>query len=354
MDPILIHLIKIVGVVGVLLFICAYIVLAERRICAFIQDRLGPNRVGIPIWIRKDGRAIQIGACWALGQPIIDALKAILKEDFVPGHVNKFYFWLGPMLVMAPALMVWAAIPFGSTLCGVPMIVADINVGILFVFAIASLGVYGIVLGGWASNSKYPFLGGVRSSAQLISYELCLGLSVIPLFMQVGSLRLTEVVRWQTEHLWLICYPWNWLPAIIYVASSFAETNRAPFDLPEAEQELAGGYNTEYSSMKFAMFFLAEYANMITASALLAVLFLGGWHLPFVPVSGGIAVGIAHICIFLAKVCALALVFIWVRWTVPRVRYDQLMGLGWKVFLPLALVSILIAGLAIVAGWSPS
>jgi NADH-quinone oxidoreductase subunit H len=322
-------------------------VLAERRFCAFIQDRLGPNRVGIPLWIRKDGSAIAIGSKWALGQPIIDAFKALLKEDFVPGHVNKFYFWLAPMLVMFPALVVFAAIPFGSRIAGVPMIIADVNVGILLIFAIASLGVYGIVLGGWASNSKYPFLGGVRSGAQLISYELCLGLSVVPLFMQVGSLKLSEVVNWQAQHGWLVLYPWNWLPAVIFIASSFAETNRLPFDMPEAEQELAGGYNTEYSSMKFAMFFLAEYANMVTASALIATLFLGGWHLPLLPAGDSLWVGIAHVCIFLAKVCALLFFFIWVRWTLPRFRYDQLMRLGWKVFLPLALLSILIAGVAI-------
>lgn len=342
MEAILIHLIKIACVLGVVLFICAYIVLVERRVCAFIQDRLGPNRVGIPLWIRKDGSAITLGGKWALGQPLVDACKSLLKEDFVPAHVNKLYFWLAPMLAMSPALIVFAVIPFGSQLLGVPMILADVNVGILFVFATASLTVYGIVLAGWSSNSKYPFLGGIRSSAQLISYEICLGLSVVPLFMQVESLKLTEVVSWQANHLWLICYPWNWLPALIYLASSFAETNRLPFDLPEAEQELAGGYNVEYSSMKFAMFFMAEYTNMIAASALMVTLFLGGWSLPFVPATGGIAVGLAHICIFLAKLFALLFFFIWVRWTLPRFRYDQLMGLGWKVFLPLALLNVLI------------
>lgn len=342
MEAILIDLLKIACVVGVVLFICAYIVLVERRVCAFIQDRLGPNRVGIPLWIRKDGTAVTLGGKWALGQPLVDAFKSLLKEDFVPAHVNKVYFWLAPMLAMFPALVVFAVIPFGSQLAGVPMIIADVNIGILFVFAIASLGVYGIVLAGWSSNSKYPLLGGIRSSAQLISYEICLGLSVIPLFMQVESLRLTAVVSWQADHLWLICYPWNWLPALIYLASSFAETNRLPFDLPEAEQELAGGYNVEYSSMKFAMFFMAEYTNMIAASALMVTLFLGGWSVPFVPTTGGVGVGIAHICIFLAKLFALLFFFIWVRWTLPRFRYDQLMGLGWKVFLPLSLANVLI------------
>lgn len=351
MEAILIHLIKIACVLGVVLFICAYIVLVERRVCAFIQDRLGPNRVGIPLWIRKDGSAITLGGKWALGQPLVDACKSLLKEDFVPAHVNKLYFWLAPMLAMSPALIVFAVIPFGSKLFGEPMILADVNVGILFVFAIASLTVYGIVLAGWSSNSKYPFLGGIRSSAQLISYEICLGLSVIPLFMQVGSLRLSEVVGWQAQNGWLVWYPWNWLPALVYLASSFAETNRLPFDLPEAEQELAGGYNVEYSSMKFAMFFMAEYTNMIAASALMVTLFLGGWSLPFVPATGGVLVGLAHICIFLAKLFALLFFFIWVRWTLPRFRYDQLMGLGWKVFLPLALLNVLIVAGVIMLGW---
>jgi NADH-quinone oxidoreductase subunit H len=351
MEAILIHLLKIACVLGVVLFICAYIVLVERRVCAFIQDRLGPNRVGIPLWIRKDGSAITLGGKWALGQPLVDACKSLLKEDFVPAHVNKFFFWLAPMLAMSPALVVFAVIPFGSQLAGVPMIVADVNVGILFAFAIASLGVYGIVLAGWSSNSKYPLLGGIRSSAQLISYEICLGLSVIPLFMQVESLKLSEVVSWQAQNGWLIWYPWNWLPALVYLASSFAETNRLPFDLPEAEQELAGGYNVEYSSMKFAMFFMAEYTNMIAASALMVTLFLGGWSLPFMPATGGVLVGLAHICIFLAKLFALLFFFIWVRWTLPRFRYDQLMGLGWKVFLPLALLNVLIVAGVILVGW---
>ncbi|MBI5687418.1 MAG: NADH-quinone oxidoreductase subunit H [Verrucomicrobia bacterium] len=351
MEAILIHLIKIACVLGVVLFICAYIVLVERRVCAFIQDRLGPNRVGIPLWIRKDGSAITLGGKWALGQPLVDACKSLLKEDFVPAHVNKLYFWLAPMLAMSPALIVFAVIPFGSKLFGESMILADVNVGILFVFAIASFTVYGIMLAGWSSNSKYPFLGGIRSSAQLISYEICLGLSVIPLFMQVESLKLSEVVTWQSNHLWLICYPWNWLPALIFLASSFAETNRLPFDLPEAEQELAGGYNVEYSSMKFAMFFMAEYTSMIAASALMVTLFLGGWSLPFVPATGGVLVGLAHICIFLAKLFALLFFFIWVRWTLPRFRYDQLMGLGWKVFLPLALLNVLIVAGVIILGW---
>jgi len=351
MDPILIALIKIVGALAVLLGICAYGVLAERRIAAFVQDRIGPNRVGIPLWFRRDGSAPSIFNRFALGQPIADAFKAFFKEDYVPGHVNKLYFWLAPMIIMTPALVTMAVIPFGGRVGGEAMIIADANVGILFLFAIASLGVYGIVLGGWASNSKYPLLGGLRSSAQLISYEVCLALSVVPLFMQVGSLKLSALVNWQAQNGWMILYPWNWLPFLIFMVSSFAETNRLPFDLPEAEQELVGGYHTEYGSMKFAMFMMAEYSNMIVASALMATLFFGGWHLPFVPAEGGIVVGIVQVCVFLAKLLAVLFVFIWVRWTLPRFRFDQLMGLGWKVFVPMALASVLIVAVIIMAGW---
>src|SRR5213078_926733 len=244
-------LLKIVALLAVVLGIMNYAVYAERRVSAFMQDRLGPNRVGPA----------------GLFQPIADAAKFLLKEDFTPASVNTFYYWLAPCLAMIPAILTIAVVPFGSTLFGVPMVIADINVGILYVFAIASLGVYGIVLGGWASNSKYPFLGGVRSSSQMISYELSLGLAVIPVFLLVGNLRLTSVVRYQIEHGWFIApfigdwtNPWKWLLAIpmvisfvVFAIAIFAETNRLPFHLPEAEQELAGGYNTEYSSMKFAL-----------------------------------------------------------------------------------------------------
>jgi NADH-quinone oxidoreductase subunit H len=270
-----------------------------------------------------------------------------------------------------PAIITIAVVPFGSTLFGVPMVIADINVGILYVFAIASLGVYGIVLAGWASNSKYPFLGGVRSSSQMISYELSLGLAVIPIFLLVGNLRLTSVVRYQIEHGWMIApfigdwmNPWKWLLAIpmivsfvVFAIAIFAETNRLPFDLPEAEQELAGGYNTEYSSMKFALFFLGEYAAMITGSAIMVTLFFGGWHLPLPSWHGGfhwalvdgsasgwrgVIGGLFNIATFFAKVAVVIFVFMWVRWTLPRFRYDQLMRLGWLFFFEIALVNIFI------------
>jgi NADH-quinone oxidoreductase subunit H len=343
-------LIKIAALLVVVLGIMNYAVYAERRISALIQDRLGPNRVGPA----------------GLFQPIADAAKFLLKEDFTPAHVNKFYYWLAPCLAMIPAITTLAVVPFGSTLFGVPMVIADINVGVLFVFAIASLGVYGIVLAGWSSNSKYPFLGGVRSSSQMISYELSLGLAVIPVFLLVGQLRLTEVVRYQIENGWLIAPfigDWGnlhkWVLAIpmvisfvVFTIAIFAETNRLPFDLPEAETELVGGYHTEYGSMKFGLFFLGEYVAMITGSAIIVTLFLGGWHFPGVPDgSHGWGWGLLNIFIFFSKIAVLLFVFIWVRWTLPRFRYDQLMRLGWVFFFEIALVNIFI--MAILLAYFP-
>jgi NADH-quinone oxidoreductase subunit H len=333
-------LLKIVGILFVVILpMVSYAVYAERRVSAFIQDRLGPNRVGPA----------------GLFQPIADMFKLLLKEDFTPRTANTFYFWLGPCLAVMPAIITIAVVPFGSTLFGVPMVIADVNVGILFVFAIASLGVYGIVIGGWASNSKYPFLGGIRSSAQMLSYELSLGLAVIPVFLVVGNLRLTSVVRYQIEHGWFIApfigdwtNPWKWLLTIpmiisflVFMIAMFAETNRLPFDLPEAEQELAGGYNIEYSSMKFALYFLSEYTAMITGSAVVVTLFFGGWYFPGIPDgSRGWVFGLINIAVFFTKVAALIFVFMWVRWTLPRFRYDQLMRLGWLFFFEIALVNI--------------
>lgn len=332
MDPIVYDLIKIGGSLAVVLTICAYAVLAERKISAFIQDRLGPNRVGP----------------WGLLQPLVDFGKMMLKEDVIPGHVNKIYFVLAPCISMFPALLLIAVIPFGPDVGNVKLVIADLNIGILWVFAIASLGVYGIVVAGWASNSKYPFLGGVRSSAQMISYEVSMGLSVIPVFMQVGGLNLSKIIGYQTEHAWLIAYPWLWVPFVIYLVSAFAETNRLPFDLPESETELVSGYHTEYSSMKFGLFFLAEYSNMVTQSALMVTLFFGGWSFPGVPnATASLGWGLVGVGIFLAKVLAFLFFYIWVRWTLPRFRYDQLMHLGWKVLLPIALANILIAAGAI-------
>lgn len=323
--------VKVAVAVGIALFLVAYSVYIERKVAAFVQDRIGPNRVGY----------------FGLLQPAADGLKAFLKEDFVPGHVRKVYFWLAPFIAMLPGLIVLAVIPFGSTL-GNPqnkMVIADLNVGVLFTFGIVSLGVYGIVLAGYAANSKYPFLSGIRASAQMISYELSMGLSVIPLFMLVESLNLSKVIDYQSHGLfsWLIFK--QPLAFAIFLAAAFAETNRLPFDVVEAEQELAGGYNIEYSSIKFALFFMGEYANMIASSAMMVTLFLGGWTLPFFgldqPATTLIG-GLAHILVFLAKTVALIVLFIWVRWMWPRFRYDQLMNLGWRRFLPLALANIVV------------
>jgi NADH-quinone oxidoreductase subunit H len=335
---------KIVGVFAVLMFIVAYVVWVERRTAAFIQDRLGPNRVG-PL---------------GLLQPAADAIKAFLKEDFTPAQVRKTYYWIAPAIVMIPSLLTVAIIPFGSQIGAQKMVVADLNVGILYSFGIVSLGVYGIVLAGYAARSKYPFFGGIRSSAQLISYEIAMGLSVIPLFLigcaldvshlsaawqqfleGTSSLNLGRLVGWQANHGWLLLYaPVSF---VVFVAAMFAETNRMPFDLPEAEQELAGGYNVEYSSMKFALFFMGEYANMTVAAALLVTLFLGGWTLPIPGLNEPAAsawVGLLHIAVFLAKMLVIMFIVIWVRWMWPRFRYDQLMDLGWRRFIPLALANI--------------
>jgi NADH-quinone oxidoreductase subunit H len=331
---ILFSALKIFAVFSVLMTIVAYAVWVERKVSAAIQDRLGPNRFGP----------------FGLLQPAADAVKSFLKEDFTPGHVRKVYFWLAPAIVMIPALLTPAIIPFGSFLGHQKMVIADLNVGILYTFGIVSLGVYGIVLAGYASNSKFPFLGGIRSSAQLISYEIAMGMSVVPIIMIVGNLTLSEIVRYQGEHCWLI---WKQPVAfVIFLVAMFAETNRTPFDLPEAEQELAGGYNVEYSSMKFALFFMGEYANMTAASALMVTLFLGGWTLPIAGLdhpaqAGEWLKGTLHIGIFLGKMCFVLLMIIWVRWMVPRFRYDQLMDLGWRRFIPLALVNIVVTAVVL-------
>ncbi|HEY5894315.1 MAG TPA: complex I subunit 1 family protein [Chthoniobacterales bacterium] len=363
---------------GVILPMVSYTVYAERKISAMIQDRIGPNRVGIPLTLLGFKKDLFFQG---LLQPIADAVKLMIKEDFTPAHVNKFYYWLAPALGVAPALITLAVVPFGSVLNldpilvplgkwlgvnfafgSIPMVIANVDIGVLFVFAIASVGVYGIVLAGWSANSKYPFLGGIRSSSQMISYELALGLSVIPIFLLIGNLNLSEIVQYQIRNGWLILpFTWSgfslekllmWIPMIIsfvvFTVSMFAETNRVPFDLPEAEQELVGGYHTEYSSMKFALFFLGEYAAMIAGSSVIVALFFGGWHLPFLPDGAGtgwwaLFWGLVNIAVFFGKVAVLLFFFIWVRWTLPRFRYDQLMKLGWYFFFEIALVNIFLA-----------
>jgi len=330
--------VKVLAVFSVVMFGVAYAVYVERRLCAFIQDRLGPNRVGPQ----------------GLLQPLADAGKAFLKEDFTPGHVRKVYYWLAPALVMIPSLLTLAVIPFGSRLGEQKMVIADLNVGVLYTFGIVSLGVYGIVLAGYAANSKYPFMGGMRSSAQLISYEVTMGLAVVPVLLWTGDLNLSQIIQAQAGFVsWLPVLP-NWmafqspmtfLAFLLFLVAAFAECNRLPFDLPEAEQELVGGYNTEYSSIKFALFFMGEYASMIAASALMTTLFLGGWTLPIFGLDAPaqtLWAGLAQIGVFLAKTAAFVIVFIWVRWMLPRFRYDQLMSLGWKRMTPVALANIIV------------
>jgi NADH-quinone oxidoreductase subunit H len=344
---IIFSVVKIAIVIGVVQGMVAYAVLAERKISAWIQDRVGPNRAGPPFVKAIPGLGpfmIRLG----LFQPLADGLKFMLKEDFTPAGVRKVYFWLAPAIAVIPSMLVIAVIPFGSQLGRQQMVIADLNVGILYTFGIVSLGVYGIVLAGYAANSKYPFLGGIRSSAQMISYEISMGMSVIPVLLIVGNLNLSQIIGWQAQHGWLALY--SPVSFIIFLVASFAETNRLPFDLPEAETELVGGYHTEYSSMKFALFFLGEYSNMIASAAMMVTLFFGGWTLPFWGLdhaATSLGVGLVQILVFLVKMLLFMVLFIWVRWMFPRFRYDQLMDLGWRRFVPLALVNILVTAVVL-------
>lgn len=327
---------KVVLVLIVLLTGVAYSVYAERRISALIQDRYGPNRVGYE----------------GLLQPIADVIKLALKEDIVPSKATKSIHTIAPMISLFVALVTIAVVPFGHTIHlfgrDINLQIADLNIGILYILALTSLGVYGLALSGWSSNNKYSLFGGLRSSAQMISYELSMGLSVIGVILITGSLSLQDVVIHQ--------YGWKWniilqpLGFITFLVAAFAETNRAPFDLPEAEPELVAGYHTEYSSMKFAMFFLAEYANVIVASSVITTLFLGGWQFPYLQIFGlsPLMTSLIQIFTFGFKVVFMVLFFIWVRWSIPRFRYDQLMNLGWKVMLPLALLNIVVTAIVLV------
>jgi len=308
----------------------------ERRMAGFIQDRPGPNRVGP----------------FGLFQAVADILKLLLKEDVVPMYADRLLHTLAPLILLVPAMTTFAVIPFGSTIHlfgrDISLVIADVNIGILYVFALTSVGVYGLVLAGWSSNNKYALLGGLRSSAQVISYELAMGIAAISVFLAAGSLRLQRVVEYQASGTFLGFLPlWNCFPqavgCLIFVVSAFAETNRVPFDLPEAEAELVAGYHTEYSAFRFGMFFMAEYLNLIAASAMMATLYFGGWSLPFLHLTG-IAGSLASVAVFAAKTGFFIFFFVWVRWTLPRFRFDQLMNLGWKVFLPLSLLNLLWTG----------
>jgi NADH-quinone oxidoreductase subunit H len=351
-----ITIIFIVIMMGVLQGICAYLTLLERKVAAWTQDRLGPNRVG-PL---------------GLIQPIADGIKFLLKEQVIPSHVDKVFYLVAPGVAVGTALLAFAVVPFGQTTPPpsrpwpqtraeeakyleehpgfkeevqaynntVQFVIAPhVDIGIVFVFAVTSLAVYGIVLGGWSSNNKYSFMGSLRSSAQLISYEIPLGLSVLGVLLMTGSLNLEKVIDYQVKNGWHVLY--QPLACLLFVISVFAECNRLPFDLPEAEQELVGGYHTEYSAMKFALFFLGEYTHMVTTSFLVMVLFFGGWQvLPWVPMPEGVGGAVAKIAVFAVKLALFILFYMVVRWTIPRFRFDQLMGLAWKVLMPLALVNL--------------
>jgi NADH-quinone oxidoreductase subunit H len=324
--PVVWTLMKIVVVVLPLMGAVAYLTLWERKFLGWMQVRLGPNRVGP----------------WGLLQPIADALKLLTKEILVPAAANKGLFFIGPILTIMPALAAWAVVPFGPDVA-----LANVNAGLLFVMAITSMEVYGVVIAGWASNSKYAFLGALRASAQMVSYEIAMGFCLVIVLMITGSMNMTDIVVAQSKGMFatqgLGVLSWNWLPLlpifVVYVISGLAETNRHPFDVVEGEAEIVAGHMVEYSGMSYAMFYLAEYANMWLVSILAAIMFLGGWLSPvafldWIP--GGIWLGI--------KTCAIVSLFIWVRATFPRFRYDQIMRLGWKVFIPVTLVWLVVVG----------
>jgi len=305
---------------GVLLFLAAYLVWAERKLLGRLQVRLGPNRTG------KFG----------LLQPIADTLKMLLKEDIVPEAADRIIFLLAPAVVATTAMLMIAVVPFGPNLLfrgrEIPLVISDINVALLYVFALSSLGVYGVALGGWASNSKFALLGGIRGAAQMISYELALGLSLVPVVMMAGSFSLVDIVSAQADVPFVVVQPVSF---IIFVIAAMAESKRIPFDLPEAENELGAGFHTEYSGMRFGLFFIGEYVHIQVLGALVAVLFLGGWRGPFLP--GPLWL--------LIKILIVAVIMIWVRGTLPRLRYDQLMAFGWKILVPAALLNILMTGM---------
>ena len=375
LHPLLQGLVKGLAVIGVMFPIGGACSLVERKVSAWMQGRPGPNRA-LPFWLAW---VPGIGLLQRLGvfHLMADGAKMFLKEDSLPGHVNKFYFLLAPVVGMIPALTTVTVVPFGAYFneAGqmVPLVLANLDVGILAVFAVGSLGVYSLILAGWASNSKYPFLGGIRASAQLISYELAMTLSVIPVFLMInapggnGTLSLSDVVRFQSgtsgwHGTWFIMtMP---LSAVVFLVSLFAETNRLPFDMAEGEADLVGGFHTEYGSMKWGLFFVAEYSHMLIGSGVFTLLFLGGWNpLPWVPLetvvgwlaqlspvlSHPITVGLLSIGIFMGKVLFFMFVFMWVRWTVPRFRYDQVMKLGWQKLLPLAIGNLIFY--AIIIAW---
>jgi len=331
-------LIKILVIVGITQGAVAYLILVERKIAAYAQDRIGPNRCGR-----------ELGVPFALFQPLADGAKMLLKEDVIPKYVTKPLYLLAPWIAIVTAMIGFAVVPFGPT--GPNQIIdfqiaPNVDIGILYVLAVGSLAVYGVILAGWASNNKYSFIGGLRSSAQLISYEIPLGLSILGMVLIAGSLDMSKIINWQDAHGWGVFY--QPLGFVLFFTSAFAETNRLPFDLPESEQELVGGFHTEYSAMKFGMFFLGEYLHVITVSFITVILFFGGWDMPGLNVEqSGIISTILKVAVITIKVAVAILFIMWIRWTLPRFRYDQLMDLAWKSMIPLALIN-LVATAAIV------
>jgi len=332
-------IIKVVVVFTVIMVGVALLTWLERRVCAWMQDRLGPNRVGPQ----------------GLLQPAADGLKNLVKEETLPPQADRVLFMLAPAMSFVPALLTFAVIPFATPLPtrwgDIDMVVANLPVGFLYILAFGSLGVYGVVLAGWSSNNKYSLLGGLRASAQMISYEIAMGMSTVAVLLIAGNVTLTDVIARQSTSL----VTWNVFPLslafFIFMVAAFAETNRLPFDLPEAESELIAGYHTEYSAMKFSMFYIAEYSNMVTASALMTTLFFGGFDIPFTAWDNTppwtVWKTLATLGVFSVKTFCFLFLFIWVRWTLPRFRYDQLMALGWKVMLPLALVYLTVIATAL-------
>lgn len=345
----IIKLVLILVIFGITMLIALYSTFAERVLAAYFQDRLGPNRAGPG----------------GLLQPLADGVKMFTKEDFIPNTPNKFLFILGPGIAMTTALMTSAVIPWGKPLnlfgLNIDLQVADVNIAILYVFGVLSIGVYGIMIGGWASNNKFSLLGAVRASSQMISYEVAMGLSIIAVLMVVGSLSLGDIAHKQDGFIdWSGPFPYfSWLvfkqplAFLIFLICAFAETNRVPFDLPECETELIGGYHTEYSSMKLGFFLFAEYVNMFVSSAIIAVLFFGGYNYPFqdavASALGSNVSAIIGVLAFFGKIFFFIFFYMWVRWTLPRFRYDQLMNLGWKILIPLAILNIVITGFAVLA-----
>lgn len=367
--PVWLMFLKGLAVIAVMFPIAGACSMAERKVCAWIQGRPGPNRARIPwlAWVPVLGPFLQrIGAF----QLLADGLKFLFKEEPVPGQVNRPYFILAPIIAMIPALSTVTVVPFGAYLEHgqvVPLVLANVDVGVLAVFAVSSLGVYSVILAGWASNSKYPFLGGVRASAQLISYELSLTLSVLPVFLWInapgsaGTLSLARAVAFQSGTSgWGGAWFFITMPvsALVFLVALFAETNRQPFDMPESEADLVGGFHTEYGAFKWSLFFVAEYSNMLVGSAVFVLLFLGGWNvLPWIPLGEfgrwiGLAnhpgwLGLVSVVIFLGKIFGMIFLFMWVRWTVPRFRYDQVMRIGWQKLLPLAIANLVVYAIGI-------